>query len=72
VSRSRATTAAVDEVIRCRPAQGHACGHALAAQGGVVVGRRQVVELPAVQPRVIEAQRLRLRCRQCGYHTSGA
>lgn len=72
VSRSRLPSSAVNEVIVCRPDQCHACGHALAEQGGVVVGRRQVVELPPVQPWVIEAQRLRLRCRHCGHHTSGA
>lgn len=71
-SRSRLTIAAVDEIIVCRPEQCGTCGHALPATGGVLVGRRQVVELPAVHPQVSEAQRLRLRCRHCGRHTSGS
>jgi transposase len=40
--------------------------------GGAVVGRRQVTEIPPVRPVVIEAQRLRVRCRRCGHGTVGS
>lgn len=72
VSRSRVAAAAVDAVLVYRPARCKACGHGLPAAGGVIVGRRQVVELPPVRPIVTEAQRLRVRCGHCGYHTTGA
>jgi transposase len=44
----------------------------LPVQGGKVVGCQQVVELPPVQPRVVELQRLRVRCRHCGHGTVGS
>jgi len=72
VSRSRTVAAQVDQVLRCRPETCRACGCALDTQGDVVVGRRQVVELPPVRPLVTEAQRVRVRCHHCGHHTSGA
>jgi transposase len=36
-----------------------------------VVGRRQVVELPPVRPVVVEAQRVRVRCRRCQHSSVG-
>jgi transposase len=71
VSRSRVPAAQVDQIIVCRPAQCSACGTALPDQGGKIVGRQQVVELPPVQPVVVELRRLRLRCRHCGHGTVG-
>jgi transposase len=71
VSRSRVPASQVDQVVVCRPPQCGACGTALPAQGGKVVGRQQVVELPLVRPVVVELQRLRLRCRYCGHGTTG-
>jgi transposase len=44
---------------------------ALPAWGGTVVGRRQVTEIPPVRPVVIEARRVRVRCRRCGHGTVG-
>ncbi|HLZ21020.1 MAG TPA: IS66 family transposase [Ktedonobacterales bacterium] len=72
VSRSRVAGPSVDTVIVCRPERCGACGHGLPAQGGVVVGRRQQLEVPPVQPVVTEAQKLRVRCQHCGHHTTGA
>jgi transposase len=72
VSRSRVAAGTVDDLVVCRPERCGACGHDLPATGGVIVGRRQVVELPPVRPTVTEAQRVRLRCRHCGHHTTGA
>lgn len=72
VGRSRTATTAVDEVLSCRPQTCGVCAHPLPAAGGVVVGRRQVVELPPVRPLVTEARRLRVRCRHCGHHSTGA
>ena len=71
VSRSRVASRAVDQVVRCRPAQCDACGTRLPETGGKVVGRQQVVERPPVRPVVLERQRLRVRCRHCGHGTVG-
>lgn len=72
VSRSRVPAAQVDQVVVCRPQHCGACGTPLPAQGGKVVGRQQVVELPPVRPLVIELQRLRVCCRRCGHGTAGS
>jgi transposase len=71
VSRSRVASAAVAVLLRCRPERCAHCGSALPAQGGKVVGRKQVVELPPVQPVVYEAQRWRVRCPHCQQTTVG-
>jgi transposase len=71
VSRSRVPAPQVDQLIVCRPDCCGTCGTALPDQGGKVVGRQQVVELPPVRPVVIELQRLRVRCRHCGHGTVG-
>src|SRR5215211_2217429 len=64
VSRPRVPPDQIDGVLPCRPQQCAGCGAALPAVGGTVVARRQVTDLPAVRPVVIEAQRLRVRCRR--------
>jgi len=61
----------VEVILTCRPEQCGHCGAALPAQGGKVVGRKQVVELPPVRPLVYEAQRWRVRCRHCQHRTVG-
>jgi transposase len=71
VSRSRVPVAQVEQVVLCRPPHCGACGTALPAQGGKVVGRQQVIELPPVRPVVLELRRLRVRCRHCGHGTVG-
>jgi transposase len=71
VSRSRVASSAVDVVLACRPERCEHCGAALPAQGGKVVGRKQVVELPPVRPLVYEARRVRVRCRHCQHPTVG-
>ncbi len=71
LSRSRVPRAQVDQVLRCRPRQCGACGTALPQAGGKVVGRQQVIEVPPLQPLVVELQRLRVRCRHCGHGTVG-
>lgn len=70
VSRARVPADQV-QVLPCRPTACAHCGGDLPAAGGVVVARRQVTELPPVQPVVIEAQRWRVRCRRCGHGTVG-
>ena len=71
VSRMRAP---VDQVpaLPCRPSTCAHCGADLPAEGGVVVARRQVTDLPLIQPVVVEAQRWRVRCRRCGHGTVAA
>lgn len=71
VSRARVPRERVDVVLPCRPLQCGGCGAALPRLGGTVVARRQVTELPPVRPVVIEARRLRVRCRRCGHGTAG-
>jgi transposase len=71
VSRMRLATDQVDVVLPCRPAACRHCGRALPPSGGVVVARRQVVEVPPVRPVVVEAQRLRVVCRHCQHGTVG-
>lgn len=71
VSRRRVARDQIDLVLPCRPAQCTGCGADLPPVGGTVVGRRQVTEIPPVRPIVIEAQRVRVRCRRCGHGTVG-
>lgn len=71
-SRQRADPSQIDLVLPCRPPACGACGAALPDQGGAVVSRRQVIDLPPLRPVVIEARRLRVRCRRCGHGTVGA
>lgn len=71
VSRSRVAGAAVDVILVCRPERCAHCDAELPAQGGKVVSRKQVVELPPVRPLVYEAQRVRVRCRHCQHTTVG-
>ena len=71
VSRPRVPRNQVDVVLPCRPSHCAGCGAALPRLGGSVVARRQMTEAPPVRPVVIEAQRLRVRCRRCGHGTAG-
>jgi hypothetical protein len=71
VSRLRVPADQV-QVRPCRPPTWGHCGAGLAPDGGVVVARRQLTELPPVPPVVVEAQRWRVRCRRCGHGTVGA
>jgi hypothetical protein len=60
------------QVLPCRPHTCAHCGADLPTEGGTVVARRQVTDLPSVQPVVVEAQRRRVRGRRCGHGTVGA
>lgn len=71
-SRRRVTRNQVDLVLPCRPLDCGHCGAALPIEGGTVVARRQVTEIPPLRPVVIEARRLRVGCRRCGHGTVGA
>lgn len=71
VSRARVPREHVDVVLPCRPAMCTTCGAELPSLGGAVVARRQVTEIPPIRPVVIEARRLRVRCRRCGHGTVG-
>lgn len=71
VSRERVPPEQVEMVIACRPAQCGCCGSALPETGGAVVGQRQVVDLPPVQPVVTEAQVFAVRCPHCEQVTVG-
>lgn len=60
-----------DVVVECRPSACEGCGQALPQTGGRRVGRSQVIELPPVEPVVIEAWQYALTCAGCGVQTVG-
>jgi transposase len=62
---------APDVVVECRPSACGGCGASLPQAGGRRVGRSQVVELPPVQPVVIEAWLYTTTCAHCGEQTVG-
>jgi len=68
-SRRRATP---DWIVLCQPTHCAGCGTALAAAPQERVGQSQVVELPPVQPVVLEAWRYAAICPHCGTTTTGA
>jgi transposase len=59
-----------DWVVLCQPTHCAACGEHLAAAPQERVGRSQVVELPPVQPVVLEAWRYQATCPRCGATTA--
>src|SRR5882724_9945327 len=61
-----------DVVVACRPSACAGCGEALPQAGGRRVGRSQVIELPPVEPVVIEAWQYAVTCAHCGVQTVGA
>jgi transposase len=66
-SRQRA---APDWIVLCQPTHCAACGEDLAAASQERVGVSQVVELPPVQPVVLEAWRYAATCPTCGATTA--
>jgi transposase len=61
----------VDEVIDCRPPRCQACASPLAGEDPTPQ-RRQVAEVPPIQPHVTEYRLHTLTCRTCGSRTPGA
>src|SRR3954468_6456016 len=61
-----------DGVVLCQPTHCVGCGAALATAPQERVGTSQVVELPPVQPVVLEAWRYAATCPHCGTQTAGA
>jgi transposase len=59
-----------DWVVLCQPTHCGTCGHALVAAPQERVGVSQVVELPPVQPVVLEAWRYEATCSYCGATTA--
>jgi transposase len=59
-----------DVVVRCRPTTCRGCGAALPERDQRRVGRSQVIELPPVQPVVIDAWRYAAVCPSCGTRTA--
>jgi transposase len=68
-SRRRAVPTAI---VLCQPSHCGACGHELAAAPQARVGISQVVELPPVEPVVLEAWRYAAACPDCGMSTVAA
>jgi transposase len=60
----------VGEVVECRPSHCDACAAALAGKDLEPV-RRQVAEVPPLQPHVTEYRLHTLTCRRCGHRTTG-
>ena len=65
-SRQRA---APNGIVLCQPTHCTSCGQDLATAPQERVGTSQVVELPPVQPVVLEAWRYAAACSQCGART---
>src|SRR5919199_316855 len=61
-----------DWVVLCQPTHCTSCGQELAAAAQARVGTSQVVELPPVQPVVLEAWRYAATCAHCGTTTVAA
>lgn len=61
----------VDEVVDCRPPRCAACDASLAGNDPEPL-RRQVAEVPPIQPHVTEYRLHTLICRRCGGRTTGA
>ena len=59
-------------VVVCRPTVCAGCGESLPETGGRRVGRSQVVELPPVQPVIVEAHQYAVTCSACGTRTVAA
>lgn len=59
-----------DRVVLCQPVHCGHCGRDLTAAPQQRIGVSQVVELPPVQPVVVEAWRYEATCPGCGRHTA--
>lgn len=59
-----------DQIVECRAEVCTHCGGDLRAAEHALVASHQVVELPPVEPRIIELRRYRARC-TCGHCTEG-
>ena len=58
-----------DVIIECKLETCPDCGTDLSEQAQQFLGRSQVLEIPPVEPVVVEAERYGCRCRECGrYH----
>ena len=68
VSRARSEP---DVVVACRPSACDGCGEPLPETGGRRVGRSQVIELPPMEPVVMEGWQYELTCASCGVETRG-
>jgi len=62
---------APDVIVECRPASCDRCGAELPQAAGKLLGTSQVVEIPPVQPVVIEARRYESACPCCGHRQAG-
>jgi len=60
-----------DAIVECRPASCDHCGADLPQAGGRLLGASQVIEIPPVQPVVIEAHRYECACPSCGRRQAG-
>jgi len=65
------TRQAPDVIVECRPASCDHCGADLPQVGGRLLGTSQVIEIPPVQPVVIEARRYGGACPNCGRPQAG-
>ena len=58
-----------DVVMECRPRACEACGTNLSGVEGELVGSSQVIELPPIEPVVVEAHGYAAECPACGHRT---
>lgn len=60
-----------DQVINHYPQQCSGCGHMLPSTQGIVISRRQVIDIPPIKSFTTEHQLMRITCR-CGHCTDGS
>lgn len=63
-SRTRQTP---DVVIECRPTVCAHCGHDLTTVDPTAIGKSQVIDIPPIEPIVVEAHRFCAMCPSCGH-----
>ena len=57
-----------DVTVECRPHRCGRCGADLTDVPATLIGTSQVVELPPIQPLIIEARRYQVTCPRCAHH----
>ena len=57
-----------DVTVECRPHRCARCGADLTDVSAKLLGTSQVVELPPIQPLIIEARRYQVTCPRCAHH----
>jgi len=60
-----------DEIIRIEPSYCNHCGNSLEREDRLLQSKRQVIEIPPINPIIIEYQNFMKICPNCGHHQQG-